>query len=362
MLWKLLKHFNRNLINATVISLTEKGVVGIKIEKLGIKVHALKMNKSFGSMVKFISLVGLLKKIKPQIVHTRLYHGNLIGGLAAKFAGIDNILWGIYQSNLSFKCNKLSTLMIMRLCALMSRSLPKYIFTNSSSAIYSHVAVGYDKRKFLNVPNGFDTKEFKPDKKLRNSVIQEFGFSVGTPIVGVVARFDPQKNHMGFIDAVIEVKKIFPNVQFILVGPGVVTTNKKLFDAYSTAGLKDNVRFLGSRNDIVRLINSFDVLALPSLGESFPNILGEAMSCSVPCVVTDVGESAHIVGDPNRVSNPNDMIGFGKLIIKVLSLDHEQLSYLGEKARLRIKNNFEIGKIAKIFEKKYKSIIEESIV
>ena len=61
------------------------------------------------------------------------------------------------------------------------------------------------------------------------------------------------------------------------------------------------------------------------------------MSCSVPCVVTDVGDSAHIIGDPNRVSNPNDMIKFGKLIIKVLSLNHEQLSNLGEKARLRIK-------------------------
>ena len=105
-------------------------------------------------------------------------------------------------------------------------------------------------------------EEFKPIK-IEGSVIQELGFSVETPIVGVVARFDPQKNHMGFIDAVIEVKKIFPNVQFILVGPVVTTKNYLML---IKAGLKDNVR-LGSRNDIVRLINSFDVLALPSLGE-----------------------------------------------------------------------------------------------
>ena len=358
MLLKLLKKFDKKVITASVISLTTKGQIGPQIERLGIDVFTIQMNRRFPSFIKFFKLIKLLKNLNPDIVNTRLYHADLIGGLAAKFVNIENIIWGVYQSNLSFGANKFKTIMVMRICALFSRFLPKYIFTNSKSAIYSHVVAGYDKKKFILIPNGFDLEEFKPNKKLRFAARQEFGFLERTPVIGFVGRYDPQKNQIGFIDAAIEVKKVFPKVQFIFVGPGVDNSNKKLCNAYASAGLEANVRFLGSRKDIVRLINAFDILVLPSIGESFPNILGEAMSCSVPCVVTDVGDARLIVGDPERVSRPDDMIGFGKKIIELLSLNKKQLSVLGKKSRLRIKNNFEINKIARIFEQKYKAIMK----
>jgi glycosyltransferase involved in cell wall biosynthesis len=116
---------------------------------------------------------------------------------------------------------------------------------------------------------------------------------------------------------------------------------------------------LGLRNDLPRLTAAFDIaVSSSSWGEAFPNVLGEAMACGVPCVVTDVGDSAYIVGDTGRVVPSGDMAGFAGAINDLLSMPEQPRLDLGVRARKRVAENFEIGQVVRRYESFYEGLAD----
>lgn len=346
MLYKLLQHIDRSRFDPTVISLTTKGDIGPNIEALGIPVHSLEMRPRLPSPLRFIHLVQLMRRLKPEVVHTWMYHADLLGGLAARLAGIRSIAWGIRHSNLMPAQNKGTTLMTMRFCAWVSTWLPQYILSCSERATLVHVAAGYCANKFVLIPNGFNLERFSPDFAARVCVRNELGLASNTLLVGLVGRYDLQKNHLGFVDAAKRVNQAMPSVHFVMAGTEVDWGNHTLVQAIEKAGLRHHFHLLGRLGDISRLMASLDILASSSFGEAFPNVLGEAMSCGVPCVVTDVGDSADIIGDTGRAVASGDMNGLAQHIIELLRWPSGQRIQLGIKARQRVRDNYEIGDIA----------------
>lgn len=356
MLQKLLQNLDRNRFAPTVISLTTKGEIGPGIEALGIPVHGLGMQSGCPNPVAFMRLVMLLRKLRPDVVHTWMYHADLLGGLAARLAGIQAVAWGIRHSNLSPDHNKRSTLWVMKVCARASGWLPHRIVTCSERARAVHAAAGYRAERFLLIPNGFDLGSFAPDAAARASVRNELRLPFDAPLVGLIARDNPQKNHIGFVDAAAQVHQILPEVHFVLAGTGIDDGNRQLTHAIERAGLQDRFCLLGRRRDIGRLMAALDVLASPSHGEAFPNVLGEAMACAVPCVVTDVGDSAEIVGDTGRVTPAGDMDGLARHLVELLRLPAKQRQALGVRARDRIRARFEIGDVTRRYEDFYQEL------
>ena len=358
MLLKLLKNMDGSRFAPTVISLTTMGQVGPRIEKLGIPVHALEMKPGFPSPMKFIELVRLLRRLRPDVVHTWMYHADLLGGLAARIAGIKAIAWGIRHSNLSREHNKRTTLLVMKTCAHISDWLPRRILTCSEKAQNIHAFAGYCAEKMVLIPNGFDLSRFQPDDGARGGVRAELGLGPNTLLVGLIARDDPQKNHSGFIKAATMVHKALPQIHFVLAGAGIERSNNALMSLINQFGLSDHVHLLGRRDDIPRLMASFDLLASSSLGEAFPNVLGEAMACGVPCVVTDVGDSAEIVGDTGRVVDSGDMNGLAQNIIDLLQQPIEKRTQLGTLARQRVSERYDIGDITLNYEEFYVQLMK----
>ena len=133
MLLKLLEKIDRSKFEFIIVSLTSKGYIGERIEKLGYQVYSFSMGK-FPSPWKFWKLVNLLQELQPNLVHTRLNHANLVGGIAARIANIEKVCWGVHQSNISFWHNKLFTVLTIKVCALMSKWIPSCILTNSEKA------------------------------------------------------------------------------------------------------------------------------------------------------------------------------------------------------------------------------------
>ena len=350
MLFKLLQHLDRNRFTAQVISLSTKGEIGPRIEALGVPVQALGMRPGLPNPGKCLRLIMTLRKMKPDVVQTWMYHADLVGGLSARLAGIRAVVWGVRHSNLSPSLNKQTTLRVMHVCASLSRWLPCRILSCSERARSIHVAAGYDAGKISIIPNGFDLEHFVPDEMARDSVREEFGLPGDALLVGLIARDDPQKNHAGFIEAAARVKNSLPNVHFLLAGMGIDEGNKPLVLAIERAGLQNRVHLLGQRDDIPRLMAGLDVLASSSHGEAFPNVLGEAMACGIPCVVTDVGDSADIVGDTGRVVASGDMADLARRLIELLELPIEQRSALGRRARERVRERYEIGEVVRRFE------------
>lgn len=356
MLLKLLERLDRSKYTPVVISLTTVGEIGQRIASLGIPVHGLGMTTVLSSLIGFVRLIWQIRRLRVNIVHTWLYHADLIGGLAAIIAGVTSIFWGIRSSNLDYARTQWMTRVVRRVCALLSHIVPRRIYLNSETASQIHVSLGYAAKKMKVIPNGFDMSRFLPDNRARFQLRTELGCARETLLVGMMGRFDPLKNHAGFFSAMAIVHQHMPQVQLVLAGKGVDRNNEELIQLIEGAGLFANAHLLGQRDDMPKLMAALDVLACPSHAEAFPNVVGEAMASGVPCVTTDVGDCAYIIGDTGHVVQAGDMAGVAWGVAALLELPRAQRSALGEKARARVANYFEIGGVVRKYQETYESM------
>lgn len=358
MLLKLLQHLDRSRFEPYVVSLKTHGEVGPRIEALNIPVLALNLRPGFPNPVRLLKLALFLRKTRPALVQTWMYHADLLGGMAARLAGCPQVVWSIRNSNLDPRLTKLTTRWVVKASALLSGWLPSAVLSCSERARDLHAASGYCSQKFIVIPNGFDLAKFKPDESARQGVRSELNLPPDTQLVGLIARLDPQKNHLGFIEAAAQISRVLPQVNFLLAGDGVDRENQDLVAAIQSEGLAKRVHLLGRRDDIPRIMASLDVLASSSsYGEAFPNVLGEAMACSVPCVTTDVGDSAEIVGPTGRVVAAGDMQGLASQIVALLGMPSQAKSEMGQRARNRILVRFEIGNVTQRYEAFYELLV-----
>ncbi len=362
MLLKLLQKMDHERFTLNVISLMGLGEIGLKIIKLGIPVSAIGMQRGgLPSPMALWRLYHLLRQSQSDVIHTWMYHSDLLGGLAARLIGCRRVVWGIHHSNLSKSENKRSTLWVVKLCAALSRIVPTRILSCSHRAGDVHVAVGYAADKIHVIPNGFDLVRFIPDGRARTSVRADLGLHADAPLVGLVARYDSQKNHAGFVEAAALLHSRRPDVHFLLAGQDIDAGNTELVAAIAQRGLQSYIHLLGQRDDVPRLMAALDLLASSSHGEAFPNVLGEAMACGVPCVVTDVGDSAEIVGNTGRVVAAGDMLGLANGLFELLELPADQRVRLGEQARARVAAEYEIGHVAAQYMAFYERVTEEQL-
>jgi glycosyltransferase involved in cell wall biosynthesis len=161
---------------------------------------------------------------------------------------------------------------------------------------------------------------------------------------------------MTFLRAAERIARHESNAVFVLAGEGVDGENSTLAQAIGELGLQARVRLLGRREDIARLLPAFDVVCLTSCGmEGFPNALGEAMSCGVPCVTTDVGDAADLVGSTGRVVPIRDPDAVAAAVVELLSHDPLRLK-LGSLARGRIIEQYSIARFARRYASLYADI------
>ena len=341
-----------------VISLSANGPVGFELERMGVPVEALGMSRAPSSLLRLGSLVGRLMAVEPDIVQTWMYHGDLLGGVAARLAGVRRVAWGIRHGNLRRGENRATTLAVARTCALLSRVVPDVIVSNSRNAQDVHVAYGYDRDRFLVIPNGFDFNRFKPDADARRRIRAELGIGDTSVAIGMVGRFHVQKGHEFLIRAAAGLARRGLDVVFVLAGRGVDQTNQTLGSWIEAAGIGERTRLLGHREDPMGLYPALDILALPSRGEGFPNVLGEAMACGVPAVVTDVGDSSYIVGDTGLVVPPYDSDRLEEALFCMASLNSDERRALGRAARERVVENFDIDAVVTRYARLYETLLD----
>lgn len=346
MLLRLLSRLDRQRFLPSVISLIQLGPVSEKIERLGIPVRSLGMQPGRPNLSSIGRLVRWLRQDRPHVMQTWMYHADLLGGVAARLAGQISIVWGIRHSDPRTQGYGLLTVPTVKLCARLSRWIPKRIVCCSEASRQAHVAFGYTADKMLVIPNGVDLAALKPDPEARRVTRQALEIPIEAPVIGLVGRFHPQKDHQNFVHAAKLVFSKRPAVHFVLCGEGVTWDNRELTAWIDDAGIRANCRLLGRREDIPQLMASFDLATSSScFGESFANVVSEAMSCGVPCVVTDVGDSAHIVGPTGIVVPPRDAAALARGWERMLDLGRERLLQTGLQARQRIQEHFDLPNI-----------------
>lgn len=352
MLLRVIEHLDRERLAPVVISLTGIGEIGEKIRELGIQVHDLGISRSGLQIpvLSFFKLRRMIKVINPDVVQTWQYHADLLGGLAARLAGIKTVSWGIRNGELPPEHSKFSTQMVRIICSWLSYRLPKKILFNSREAQAVHAKVGYDERKFEVIPNGFDLHDNTPNTETRATVRRELDLPECTLLVGFFARIDPVKNHEGFLEAAALIHADLPEVHFVMAGKNVCESNPELLRMIADYKLSKCVHLLGHREDMEKLMTGIDVHVSASHTEAFPNVIGEAMAGGTPSVATDVGDSAWIIGDTGKVVPRGNMQALAEGVTDLLMMPAENRQALGSKARARIKEEFEIGKVAALYQ------------
>lgn len=358
MLHKLLSCMDRTKFTAQVISLVrlDLGPMREIFETLRIPVRSLEMRPGRPDPLSLIRLVRRLQEDRPDVISTWLYHADLVGGLAAKLAGGIPVVWGIRQGDLSREGNKWLTLQTVKACAVMSHWLPTRIICNSEASRKVHAAAGYDAEKMIVIPNGSDLAKFMPDEAARRSVKKELEIPEDSPIIGLVGRFHPHKDHHNFIRAAALLHRHWPDVHFMFCGDEVTWDNPQLVAWIRDAGISGRCRLMGRRYDIPRLTAALDIAVSSSFGESFSSVVGEAMSCGVPCVVTDVGDSALIVGETGVVVPPQNSPALASALRRLIELGHSGRLSLGMKARRRIKQHFDLPDIVTRYQDLYQEL------
>ncbi|NPV75031.1 MAG: glycosyltransferase [Anaerolineae bacterium] len=351
---RLLVEMDQRRFKHEVISLTTAGQVADQLTKLGIPVSTLGMRVGFPNPMSVLRLARILRTFHPDVVQTWMYHADLVGSIAARLAGRAPVIWGIRNSVLVPGASKRRTILIVRLLAHLSRGLPARIVSCSEAARLVHIGLGYQAQKFVVIPNGFDVEKFKPDASARLWVRQELNLSPETEVVGFFARFDPQKDHHNFIRAANLLLERRAGVHFLLCGEGVIWQNPALAGWIVETGQSDHFHLLGRRVDMPRLTAALDLAVSASeYGEAFPNVIGEAMACGVPCVATDVGDSAAIIADTGLIVPPHNAQALAGAMLKILEMDSEDRHALSQAARQRVIENYSLAAMVSCYQALY---------
>ncbi|WFE68797.1 glycosyltransferase [Thiomicrospira sp. R3] len=331
-----------------VVSLMDEGKYGPLLQALGVEVHCLNMPAGRVKLAGLLTLFKLLRRLKPDVVQTWMYHADLIGGVIARLAGVRNVFWNIRHTTLEPGKSKKSTIIIAKVCARLSGFVPKGIVCCAQESVKVHAELGYKRSKMTVIGNGYDLALFNPDDALKTEFRNELKVKPDDLLLGMVGRFDPQKDHMGLLEALSRVKKLNSSFKFALIGRDLNTHNRALSDAISQLDLVSNILLLNQRADIHAVMNGFDLFILSSRSEAFPNVLAEAMACGTPCVTTDVGDAAVIVGQTGWVVPPKDPQALANAILQAIDekqTNHQAWLLRKQSCRERIVNNFSIEKM-----------------
>lgn len=353
MLCNLVLRTDRDRFEPSVVSLIDDMTVAGPLLDAGIPIKVIGMRPGIPDPRGIAKLARHFWRVRPAVIQTWMDHSNLIGGMAARLAPRTPVVWGIHHSNHIKSLTKRSTLATVWAGGKLSRRLATRIVCCSEHARTMYAQRGYAEDRLAVIPNGFDTEAFRPDAAARANLRLELGIGPETPLVGLIARYDPFKDHETFLRAAAKLVQLRPGVEFLLCGHGVDDSNNILKAMMGSLGIADRCHLLGARSDVPRVLAALDLCAQSSVSEAFPLVLGEAMATGVPCVATDVGDSALIVGKFGRIVPQRDPDALAAGCAELLALSPSDRQKLGQQARQRVCELFDLGAVTRRYEQLY---------
>jgi glycosyltransferase involved in cell wall biosynthesis len=357
-LYRLLAGGDRRRFPSTVISLGDRGVLADRLEALEVEVLALGMPSGRPTLRGLRGLLSAVNRIRPDVISGWMYHGNLAASTAKRLGRTKpKLIWNVRHSVYDLRAEKRSTAMAIRLGRRFSNA--ERIVYNSQLSAGQHERLGYPSACRCVVPNGFDCELFRPRPDARIDVRRELGLPTDAILIGLVARFHPMKDHANFLQAAARLTETRPDAQFILVGAGVDRPNLERVASAEMARLAGRVHLLGRRDDVARLTAAFDLATCASWSEAFPNVVGEAMACEVPGVVTDVGDVRELLGETGVVVPIRDPEALARGWARLLDGGNDERRRLGDLARRWIVERFSLGRVVKAYEGLYAELMRQ---
>jgi glycosyltransferase involved in cell wall biosynthesis len=356
MLYRLLAATDRRRFAPSVISLIDRGALGARIEALDIPVHTLKLRPGPGLLTGPARLIPLLRSLRPDLLQGWMYHGNLAATLAGLITGAPTV-WGIHYSLSNPAGERLATRAIIGLSRLLSRWPAATVYVSRISA-EQHAAQGFADRNIRIIPNGFDGEIHRPSTGGRQRFRAKIGADEDEILVGLIARYHPMKDHANLLRAARAFSGATPRMRWVLAGPGVDASNAELTALIAGLGLAEDTVLLGECGDVAEILAGLDLLCMSSShGEAFPMVVGEAMATGLPCIVTDVGDAAWLVGDTGWVVPPRDPDALAAALGEARALGRAARVDCGMAARRRVLEKFSLNAATSAYQDLYQSLL-----
>lgn len=330
-----------------ILTFYSGGVFEKELQDSGVRLISLNKRGRWDSIGFAIRLVRELRKFRPDIIHSYLDIPNIVAVLAKPFCASPAVVWGVRSTN--FDLNNSDWL--HRFGFSFERKLAyfaRHVIVNSQAGHSYLLSRGFPAAKLAMIPNGFDTEHFRPSAAARLKVRAELGIAEDQILIGLVARLDPIKDHPTFLRAAKLLSETRAEVRFVCVGTGPEFYRQKLLKLVHDLSFSGKIIWTGLRRDMADVYSALDVSVLSSISEGCPNVVGEAMACGVPCVVTDAGDAANMVGDTGFVCESGNPEALASTISNCIDANRNTL---GVHARRRIEERWNISRLAEGTEK-----------
>lgn len=342
-------------IESTLCSLRQGGTLAARLIDAGVTVRSLSVGGYFSSALAWSRLRALTRDSRPDVIHGWLYHGNLAASSVRSTMPAAYLLWSIRHSLVGRRHEKTATRVTIRFGARLSRHVDRVIY-NAQESAHQHARAGFANDRAVVIPNGIDTNRFMPDSASRSRNRREHGFGDEDLLVGIVARYHPIKGHSLFVAAAAIAACSDPRLRFVMLGRGL--DNSQLGKLLAGSGIRDKARLLNESTDVSGILNMLDLYVSASWGEGFPNSVGEAMACGVPCIATDVGASRELVGDTGAIVVPGSPQSLAAAIIELTGRPAALRQELGAAARDRVARLFSWDRSVSAYAELYETLQE----
>lgn len=362
MLQRFLAAQGPNVANHSVVALMRDGAIAEQIRSLGVSLTSLDLSRGRITLQSIRRLRSIIKEQAPDIVHGWMYHGCMAAWVARFGSGRTGpgLVWAIHHSLQNIRNEKRSTQLLVRALAMLSGKADLITYCSEISRS-QHQKVGFSADRTILIPNAIDTSVFRPDQDARGRLEALCGINDNRVLIGNFARSHPMKDHVSMVRATAVLLKRGYDVHSVIIGDG--TTSSPAISEARTLGIADRVSAFEARSDVAKLVPGLDIFFLSSAwGEAFPLSVGEAMAAEVPCVVTDVGDCAYLVGNSGIVVPCGAPELQANSIADLLDAGPAQRAELGRKARERITKEFSSTSYINLHEVAYNQVISERAI
>lgn len=325
---------------AIIICINKKDYYFEKFIEMGHIVYCLEKSSIINFLKSFLKIILVLKKENKSILHCWLYKSCIFGSIVSTSFSNKKIIWNIRHSDTKFQFKDFKKHIIIKLCTLISKIKKINLIFNSYDSMFAHMKIGLKSNNIKVISNGFDTKVFRyVDKK--DEFLKKYKIDKNVFIISMYARFHPIKNHYTLFEAISIISKKFKNIHLFLAGNGINKENLKLKKFITSFNLENKTTLAGllDEKDLIEAYSSTDLTILTSQSESFPNVIGESMSCSTPCLSFDVGDCKRLISENGWVTKKNNLYELVKTLTNAIlfSNSKEKWGEIKKECQLHIK-------------------------
>jgi len=355
----LLQGLDRRRFRSIVVTYYQGGTWEETVSQMpGVDLHCLGLRNRFDLAGMIPALSRIIRKTRPDILYGILGDACTLALIHGRVLGKHKVIWGLRATNMDFSQYSLSSGWVYRLNAYLSKWVDR-IIANSGTGSKYHVAQGYARDRIVVICNGIDTEYFRPQPEKGPDLRQTWGVGYETLLIGRVGRLDPMKDYPTFLKAAAILAGRRSDVHFVIAGSGSDQMLNDLKALSGSLGLDECVLWLGPSEDLPAIYSACAFTSSSSFGEGFPNVVAESLACEVPCVATDVGHSARVVGPGGIIVPAKNPAALAKAWEQILSLSQEKRRQMGQQGRKHIVKNFSTQQMVHATEKIFLDVVGE---